>query len=297
MGKTLLKIVGAFVLAGLGVAGFMTWRFMSTSEQRFDERCWALLGGGGNTLVLESEGGPLVVDTKFLFPAGKLKDAIARNSGKPVKMVVNTHFHFDHTGGNPRYVGAEFVAGPSVPERMRDYDADTFGPGKPGEGALPKTVVPGSRSFDFGDEQVEVHHFGRGHTDGDVVVLLRKRGILHLGDLFVNGFFPVVDVKAGASVREWPGALDKALALGATTIIPGHGPVCTPAQVQRLRDFLASVWEAAVAAVKAGRSEEQLLREFDTKRFGLKPIAPGMDGSSSLKAAFAEAKEWVAAGR
>jgi len=301
--KTVAKWLGAALLLVVLLVGGFFLKFLSTDDTRFDAHAWAMLGGGGNTLILDSDAGPLVVDTKFLYPSGKLKAAIEKSAGKPVKMVINTHYHFDHTGGNPKYVGAEFMAAATVPEHMRKEMASDFGPDKPGAATVPTTLIPTTvdapnpKRFTYGDDDVEVLFLGRGHTDGDVVVLLHNRSILHMGDLFVNGAYPLVDTKAGASVREWVGVMDRAIALNAKTVIPGHGPICTTADMKLQRDYLASLWEEAMAAVKAGKSRDQAVSAHDPSRFGLKPIFPVIMGpGDNMKAAYDEAKAWVAAG-
>ncbi|MSP63740.1 MAG: MBL fold metallo-hydrolase [Myxococcales bacterium] len=289
-----LKIGGiVLLLLALG-AGFLAWRMLRVETVRIDEHLHVLLGGGGNTLLLDSPEGALVVDTKFSFPASHLQKEAQRLTGKPVKMVIDTHYHFDHTGGNPLFPGAEFVGAPRTREHLIAKEA-LFRPGAAGEKMLPTTLVSDGKQWNFGDDYVDVRYLGVGHTDGDLVVFLHKRSILHTGDLFVNGFYPVMDPEAGGSYRALGPTLDKVIAIGAQQIIPGHGPIAAPEDLKRFREYVGLLWDHVLSGVRSGKSRDEVAAGFDAARFHLEPIYGFSSVRKNLDAAFDEATAWLAA--
>ena len=290
-----LRNLGLAFLAVLVILGTIVWRFaVRTETVRLDEHAWAVMNGGGNTLVLDSPEGALVVDTKLFLSARSLQKEVAQLTGRPVKMVVNTHYHLDHAGGNVRHVGAEFVGHPKTREHLLATEPDTYGVGKEGERALTATLVPDRKQFQFGDDFVDIRYLGQGHTDGDVVVFLHKRSLLHAGDLFFNGYYPTIDPGGSGSMRAWVGTLDQALAIGAAKIIPGHGPIATNADMKNARDYLAALWAAALEGARAGKSCDDLKSSFDPKPFHLRPIPLISSFAKNVKTACAEAKAFVA---
>lgn len=190
LGRRILRALAVVLVLLLAVVGVGAYFLMKVKTVQLDDKLYELNGGGGNTLALLSDEGALVIDTKFGPPAGKIKDEVARLTGKPVKMVINTHYHFDHTGGNPRFPGAEFVGTTRTREHLLTLEAKRFGPGTDGEKVVPTTLVDQSKQMSFGDEYVDVRYVGRGHTDGDVIVFLHKRSLVHTGDLYVGGYYP-----------------------------------------------------------------------------------------------------------
>ena len=288
--------IGVALFLLLIVAGIGAWRALKVDTEKLDDRLYALMGGGGNTLMLVGDEGALVVDTKFSWPAAHLQKEVKRITGKPVKMVIDTHYHFDHTHGNPYYPGAEFVAHPRTRAHLLELDGGMFGPGAEGAAMVPTTLVDTGKQFEFADDYVDVRYLGRGHTDGDVVVFLHKRSILHTGDLFLNGLYPVIDLKGGGSVRELGPTLDKVIAIGARRIIPGHGPIAGPEDLKLFRKYIRALWDHALAAAHAGKCDESTA-SFDAVPFHLSPL-PGFSSlRKNIDAACEEATALVASER
>jgi glyoxylase-like metal-dependent hydrolase (beta-lactamase superfamily II) len=133
---------------------------------------------------------------------------------------------------------------------------------------LPNAQLDDERQLQFGEESIRVIHPGRGHTDGDVVVYFSRRRVLHTGDLFVHGIYPVVDRRAGGTAREWVESLDRVLGLGDTErYIPGHGSLATRADVERFRDYLRDLVSQVERAVSHGASLAEVQRAVDLGAF------------------------------
>jgi cyclase len=256
--------LGLLVLAGGAFAGNQLYRFLRSETIKIDERFYVVQGGGGNTAVLIGNDGVLVVDTKFARPGRQLAATVAALTDKPVKVIINTHYHFDHTRGNVNYApGTDVIAQRHTRARLLALDKD-FWEVEPAWSLLPSDLVDDEKDLQFGDETVRIVHPGRGHTDGDVVVYFTKRRVLHAGDLFLHAMYPFIDRRDGGSVREWVTALDKVLALGdVQQYIPGHGPLSTRADVVRFQSYLRNLWSQVEAQVAQGKSLAEVRSAVD----------------------------------
>jgi len=254
----------ALVLIAAGFVGFQVFRFFQTETVKIDERFYVVLGGGGNSAVLIADDGVLVVDTKFYRPGRQLPEIIKSITDKPVKVIINTHYHSDHTHGNPNYQpGTDVIAQRRTREHLIKLDKD-FWEAEPAWSMLPADLLDDEKTLQFGDETIRIFHPGRGHTDGDVVVYFSKRRILHTGDLFLHAMYPFIDLKGGGSGRAWPATLDAVLAIGdVTQYIPGHGPLAARADVVRFQSYLRSVVSQASALVAQGKSLAEIQRSVD----------------------------------
>ena len=257
------------VLVVAGFVGFRFYRFLRTETIKLDDRFYVILGGGGNTAVLIGDDGVLVVDTKFWQPGRQLPAIMRAITDKPVKVIINTHYHADHTHGNPNYPpGTTVIAQRHTREHLLALDKD-FWEVEPAWSLLPSELLDDEKQLQFGDETIRIIHPGRGHTDGDVVVYFGKRRILATGDLFFNGRYPRIDLRGGGSGREWPATLDKVLAIGEVTqYIPGHGPLAYRAALVRFQSYLRSLVTQVGERAAQGRSLAEIkhavdLREFD----------------------------------
>jgi glyoxylase-like metal-dependent hydrolase (beta-lactamase superfamily II) len=291
--RRIARVLGVLFLILLALAGVGAYFLFRVTTKTIDEHAWVLLGGGGNTLVLDGDPGPMVVDTKFGPPAATLEREVKRLVGRPVKLVIDTHYHFDHTHGNPRFVGAEFWGARRTRDRLLGQDAGMFGPGAEGEKAVPTNLIDDGlvKQLHWGDDFVEVRQPGRGHTDGDVVVFLHKRSLLHTGDLFLNGYYPLIDTKGGGSFAELGPTLDKVIAIGAAKVVPGHGPMCGREELVNYRKYVGSLWDHVLAGVRAGKSQKEIEKTFDPAPYGLSGL-PGMSSySKNVGLAYEEAME------
>jgi glyoxylase-like metal-dependent hydrolase (beta-lactamase superfamily II) len=209
-----------------------------------------LEGSGGNIAVSTGPDGVLIVDDQFAPLAEKIAAAIEKLDQGPIKFVLNTHWHGDHTGGNAFFgKKASIVAHANVRKRLADK-SDT-----PKE-ALPVVTFGDSASVHINGEEIRLIHLGPGHTDGDSIIHFTKSGVVHMGDLFFNGRFPVVDLGSGGDVagllKSVDAALDKIPA--DAKIIPGHGALGTRADLEKYRDMLVETTGLVKKAIADGKS-------------------------------------------
>ena len=268
MVRRILIGLAAVVLVIAGFVGFQFYRFMRTETIKIDDRFCVVLGGGGNTTVLIADDGVLVVDTKFWRPGRQLPGIIAAITDKPVKVIINTHYHADHTHGNPNYLpGTTVIAQRRTREHLLTLDKD-YWQVEPAWSLMPSDLLDDEKVLQFGDETVRIIHPGRGHTDGDVVVYFGKRHILATGDLFFNGRYPRIDLRGGGSGREWPATLDKVLAIDdVQQYVPGHGPLADRATLIRFQSYLRSLVTQVEERAAQGRSLAEIQHAVDLHEY------------------------------
>ena len=255
--------------------------------QKLSDSTYMLTGAGGNIGLSVGADAVFVIDDQFAPLAPKIKAAIARITAKPVQFVLNTHFHFDHTGGNEAFGkdGALIVAHDNVRRRMsRDQlislvNSNTPQPASP-KVALPVITVAGELTFHINGEEVHAFHVPRAHTDGDLLVHFRQSDVVHMGDTFFNGSYPFIDVSSGGSADGIVAAADRVLALATekTKIIPGHGPLASKADLQAYRDLVATVSQRIRDLRRDGKSDADIraaqpAADFDA-RYGKGFIKP-----------------------
>jgi len=204
----------------------------------------------GNTTVLVTNQGLILVDNKFEIDFDNLMAQVRKISNQPIRYVINTHYHADHSGGNPKMQAQNVQVVAS--ERARRKMVETNQPGAPNV-----TLENNVRLF-LGGKRVEVHHFGRAHTDGDVVAYFPDHRVVAMGDMFTvgDGLPPLVDYPGGGSTREWPRSLDGALTDGRH--VHGRRWVAAPGRLPRWRQH------ARMAAV-IGRGADARLRDRDPR--------------------------------
>jgi glyoxylase-like metal-dependent hydrolase (beta-lactamase superfamily II) len=231
---------------------------------------WLLVGEGGNIAASVGPDGVLIVDDQFAPLADKIRAALRGVTDKPVRFVINTHFHGDHAGGNAMFSqGATIVAQDNVRKRLA-----TGGPGGNGVSlrqqnpaappeALPIITFGHDLTLHLDGEDIRALHAPHGHTDGDAIVFFPKANVVHTGDLFVTYGFPFIDIGSGGSSAGMIAALESAARdLPADVkVIPGHGPVSTLDDVRKYVAMLKESRAAVAAGLKAGKSLEQLKRE------------------------------------
>jgi glyoxylase-like metal-dependent hydrolase (beta-lactamase superfamily II) len=236
-------------------------------SQKLDETTWMLVGAGGNMGLSVGEDAVFLIDDQYAPLAPKIKAAIAAITSKPVQFVLNTHFHFDHTGGNEALgkEGALIVAHDNVRRRLSAEQLISFAGSSARQAASPKAAlpvitVPGAISFHINGGEVHAFHVPAAHTDGDLIVHFKGGDIVHMGDVFFNGGYPFIDVSSGGSPLGMIAAFDRVLALAGekTKIIPGHGPLADKAALQRTRDMLFTLTQRIAAERRAGKSDDQV---------------------------------------
>lgn len=185
----------------------------------------------GNTTALITNDGVILVDDKFDSDYEGILAQLKKVTSKPIKYVINTHHHGDHTGGNAKFqktMNVEIVSSEHARENMVDGN-------QPG---LPNMVFDHRAHVYLGGKNVELYYFGRSHTNGDIVVLFPQDRVLASGDMFTFGpdTPELIDYAGGGSGKEWTSTLDSALQLPFDTVVPGHGLVTTKAEMAKFRD-------------------------------------------------------------
>ena len=227
---------------------------------------YMLEGEGGNIGVSVGPDGIVIVDDEFAPLAPKIKAALHGITDKPVRFVLNTHYHGDHTGGNVVFgEGASIIAHENVRNRLASASKGRNGHERP---PAPKTALPvitfrDTVSVHLNGEEIRALHFPSGHTDGDSMILFVGSNVVHTGDDFVTYGYPFIDQSAGGSVRGLVANLEKALTIlpADVKVIPGHGPISTLADVKRFLGMLKDAIAAVSGGVKQGKSLEQLKKD------------------------------------
>jgi glyoxylase-like metal-dependent hydrolase (beta-lactamase superfamily II) len=236
-----------------------------------------LFGAGGNIGVSYGEDGTVLIDDQFAPLTPKIQKAVADLGAQPVKFLINTHWHFDHSGGNENLgkAGALIMAHDNVRVRMA-AGATVAGNVTPpaAKVALPVITYADGLKLHLNGEEVRVIHVPAAHTDGDSFIHWTKSNVIHMGDLFMLQIsFPFVDTGSGGDVRGFVAAADKVLAIAndQTKIIPGHGAIASKADLQNHRNMIATVIAKVEAGIKAGKTLEQIKTEKPTEGFGVNP--------------------------
>lgn len=227
---------------------------------------YMLEGAGGNIGLSIGRDDAFMVDDQFAPLTPKIRAAIATITPKPVRFLLNTHWHGDHTGGNENMkgAGAIIVAQENSRRRMStEQFIEAFKqkvPASP-EAALPVVTFSESITFYVNDDSVRAIHVRNAHTDGDVLVVFQKANVIHMGDTFLNGRYPLIDVSSGGSVKGILEAADRGLALtnAQTRFIPGHGPLASRDDLIKYRDMLRVVAGRVERLVGRGRTLQQVV--------------------------------------
>lgn len=265
------------LLAPLAAGQQQDFSKVTVVSQKVAEGIYMLKGAGGNIGASVGADGVAIIDDQFAPLAPKIRAALAQLSGKPVRFVINTHWHGDHTGGNEDFgkAGSVIVAQDNVRRRMSVEQVNSFSggtiPAAPAA-ALPVITFDQSVTLHWNGDELDVFHIANAHTDGDALIRFRKANVLHMGDIFFQGMYPFIDTGSGGSINGVILAIDRVLpTIDATTrIIPGHGPLADKAALEEYRTMLVTVRDRVAALVKAGKTKDEVLaakpsQEFDAK--------------------------------
>jgi cyclase len=249
-----------------------------------------ITGPGGNITVQTGNNGVLLVDTMFAETVPKVVAEIEKLSHQPIRIIINTHMHGDHTGGNAALQkmgatglspvaggGATLIAQENVLNRMTEAAAKTNE--SPAEAGLPNhEYFEPTMDFYFNGEPVVIIHEAKAHTDGDSIVFFRRSDVLSVGDIFTPERYPFIDIARGGSINGLIDALNHILHLtvpehlqeGGTRVIPGHGRLCNEADVVEYRDMVTIIRDRVKDAIKNGKNLEQvkaakLTLDYDTQ--------------------------------
>ena len=232
--------------------------------QKLADNLILLSGPGGNVVVLNGPDGKIVVDT-FLSPAWpKLKEALDGLGNAPLKFVIDTHWHFDHTDNNAplHAAGATILAHENTKKRMSEpHDLPVLGfhfPPSPAE-ALPQQTFAASHKLQANGETLALQHFSPAHTDTDIYIHFEKANAVHMGDTFFNHVYPFIDSGTGGKISGMIAATDRILALAGndTKIVPGHGPLGNKEDLAKFREMLITARDRVQKLKSAGKSVQE----------------------------------------
>ncbi|MEW4923569.1 MBL fold metallo-hydrolase [Algibacter sp. 2305UL17-15] len=236
---------------------------------KLTKNTYMLVGAGGNIGVSIGEDGVLVIDTQFAPLTPKILEAIKELSDKPIKTVMNTHHHGDHTGGNENLgnLGATIMAHDNVKKRLKE---------KSPEVALPVITFSDKLSVQVNGEDLLVFHIDNAHTDGDALLYFTESNVLHTGDTFFNRRYPYIDLNSGGSVDGYINAVKAGLMLidDNTKIIPGHGNLANKSDYETFLKMLETVKATILAEIKKGKTEDEvasndtITKEYDDMDYG-----------------------------
>ncbi len=238
------------------------------------DNIYVLFGAGGNIGLSVGEDGAFLIDDQFAPLSEKISKAISTVTDKPVSFLLNTHYHFDHVGGNENFskTGTIIVAHKNVYERMSTEQVisffDTTIPPSP-EAALPVITFTDEMTFHWNDDDINIFHADVAHTDGDSMVYFPKANVIHMGDLFFNGMYPFIDIDAKGSMTGMIAGVARVLELinEDTQVIPGHGPMATKADLQAYHDMLVAIRDSVQNQIDRGKSKESIIAAKLTKDF------------------------------
>jgi cyclase len=254
-----------FVLVATSAFSQQNFDTVNIRPLKLTDKVYMLKGSGGNIGLLTGGDGLLMIDDQFAPLSEKIAAAVKGIDAGPVRFLVNTHIHGDHTGGNENFkkMGVTLVAHDVVRQRMskESINARTNQTIPPRDKtAWPEITFADRMNFHLNDEDIELYHFTNGHTDGDVVIRFVKANVYHLGDLFNRGSFPYIDGSNGGNVTGMIANFDKILALidDNAKVIPGHGNLGTKADVKAYRDMLVDINTQVANALKKGKKVEDI---------------------------------------
>jgi len=263
-------ILGVLLVAGglsLAAAGFQAPACRGPQGpnvaeiEKVNDRLYMITGGGGNTAAFITDAGVVLVDTKLAGWGQAIMDKVKSVTNKPITTIINTHTHGDHNGSN-EFFGAsvEFVAQENTKTNMEKMDA--FKGDK--SVFIPKKTFKDKLSIGKGNDQIDLYYFGRAHTNGDAWVVFRALRVMHSGDAFAGKTTPIIDPNNGGSAVEYGKTLAKAASgiKNVDTIITGHSPRMTPADLKQYAAFNDSFVTWVRDEIKAGKTVDAAAAEY-----------------------------------
>ena len=252
--QRVLLFLSALVIA---LVIYVVAQLRAVDVEQLSDDLWVLRGAGGNTAVLRTDAGAVVVDTKTLPMQGeRIRETARELTGMDTVLLINTHYHIDHTHGNPAFEpGTRVLSTERTLSHLQALDADFWR----GEAArlMPNETFSDRMALELGGKTIELIHPGVGHTDGDLVVLFKDENVIHTGDLMFNHFYPNIDLEAGGSVQQWVDSLETVLRMDFTRVIPGHGDTTDRTGLRQFLAFIAQLALLGRNAAEQGLSLEQ----------------------------------------
>jgi cyclase len=267
----IFTVAATLMVSAPAVLGQQDYSRVEIKSTKVAGNVYMLEGAGGNIAASVGEDGILMVDDQFAPLAGKIKAALKKLSDQPIRYLINTHFHGDHTGGNAEFAGqTTILAHDNVRKRLESGATVLGGAVAPSPaGALPVITFSRDTTIHFNGETIHALHVPKGHTDGDSVIFFEKAKVVHMGDDFVTYGFPFVDVQNGGSVSGMISGLEKLVKTlpADVKVIPGHGPISNLEDVRKFITMLKETREIVAKGRKTGKSLEQLKEEKVLDKF------------------------------
>lgn len=271
MNRTLLLRISVGILFLLG--GWLAFTQNPSGPPQLNlnkvkDDLYEIEGDGGNVAVYITNEGVILVDDKFERDHDAIMQKIKSVTNQPIKYILSTHYHEDHSGGNAKMLAmsAEIISTANARKNIVNHVQSNAG-------IVPtpaRVVFTEETSVFLGGKEVRAHHFGRGHTNGDAVIYFPALRTIHTGDLMA-GNTPLIDYPGGGSLVEWAKTLDAVLnAYDFDTVIPGHGPITNKAGLRTYRDNVEKLRVRATELVRQGVNREQLAMAMQ-KEFGWQP--------------------------
>ena len=239
--------------------------------EKINDQFYILVGGGGNVGVFVSDNEVVLIDNKYEIIEDILMTSLRKITDKPIKYIINTHFHHDHSDGNKAFgkQGIPIISHQNAKKRMMedtelyggiyDFIKDFVQP-KYDKSSIPVVTYKSKMNISLGGEEIELYNFGNAHTDGDSVILFKNNNIIHTGDAFVRYGYPYVDLNNGGSIKgliDLLGALE-ALCDDNTIIMPGHGSLSKKQDVISLKNSLTDLYNKTIIGLKNGLSYDEI---------------------------------------
>lgn len=267
MPRTLISIVAVMLFTCLATAADEDFSKVQMKVTNVSGKVYMLEGAGGNIGASVGDDGIVIVDDQYAPMADKIKAALKGITDKPVRFVINTHYHGDHTGGNAIFQQqAPVIAQDNVRKRLQEGGTAGNNGGvklefkAAAKDALPIITFEHDVTVHLNGEDIRALHFPHGHTDGDSVIFFPKSNVVHMGDDFVTYGFPFVDLSSGGSVTGMIAALEEIIPKlpPHVKVIPGHGPISNLDDVRRYVTMLKETTATVEAGIKQGKSLDQL---------------------------------------
>ncbi len=286
------------VLVLIAGGGYWVWQKLTTFEvTKITNDVHVIAGAGGNVTILKTGAGAVIVDSMtFTFQGRAIRERAEELAGEPVRIVISTHYHLDHTHGNPAFdAKTRFIASEKTAEYLKRCDESHW----QGVSGFPNELIKGAKTIKVGNKTLLLSLPGQGHTGGDLVVRFVEDDVLVMGDLFFNRYYPNIDLEAGGSVRKWSATLDQFLNQPAKHIIPGHGNVANAGELKQFQAFITELAAQGTAVAKMSEVAALKLAKLSTDTgYGAIsiPFVLNLDRDFVVRRAWQEASGKVKAG-
>jgi len=269
--KTLLLSV--LLLASIGSLSAQD-KVVEFTAFQLSDTVYMIKGSGGNVGISTGEDGLFIIDDQVKPVTAQLLQAIRKVSNKPIRFVLNTHYHADHTGGNESIgsAGAVIIAHDNIRKRMTTEQVSSFMQSTTppyAEDALPLVTFNDRMSLHLNGETATAYYVANGHTDGDSIIHFPVSNVIHMGDMYFNTLYPYVDLDAGGSIQGMVAAADLALSMAneSTRIIPGHGPLAMTEDLKNYRDYLVKASANVQELIDQNMDLQQIIAAEPTKEW------------------------------